>query len=118
MNLSLPHPVPPAHLPKNNSPGFWIGATLWGISWGVAFNLDAAASTAWGRLLPLAGVSCLPLSIGLAELRSGYAWKNLAPGNRGVQRTTSPAKFFRSVIFHFLLAAIIAGYGVWLSLNP
>ena len=104
--------------PNNNSPGFWAGLALLGLAIGLALLSENASSPEWTKLLPLAGVSCLPLSIALAELRSGYAWKNLAPGNRGVQRTTSPAKFFRSVIFHFLFAAIIAGYGIWLSFNP
>lgn len=118
MRTPVPSLIRSDNLPTSNLPGFWIGGALCGIAFGVAANLNNAPSAAWVRLLPLAGVSCLPLSIALAELRSGYAWKNLAPGNRGVQRTTSPAKFFRSVIFHFLLAAIIAGYGVWLSFNP
>lgn len=104
--------------PKSNSPGFWAGLTLLGLAIGLASLSERASLPEWTKFLPLAGVSCLPLAIALAELRSGYAWKNLAPGNRGVQRTTSPAKFFRSVIFHLLLAAIIAGYGVWLSFNP
>ncbi len=84
----------------------------------LAASLDNASSAGWVQVLPLAGVSFLPLAIALSELRSGYAWKNLAPVNHGVHRTASPSKSFRSVIFHFLLAAIIAGYGIWLSFNP
>lgn len=115
--MNLTHSVRSTNLPKSNSPGFGIGGALCGLACVVAATLDKASSAGWGRLLPLR-VCCLPFAIALTELRSGCAWENLAPGNRGVQRTTCPAKFFRSVIFHFLLAAIIAGYGVCLSCRP
>jgi len=118
MNLRLPYPFRSTNLPKSNSPGFGIGGALCGLACVVVATLDKASSAGWGRLLPLIGVCCLPFAIALAELRSGYAWKNLAPGNRGVHRTASRATFFCSVTFHLMLAAIIAGFGVWLSFNP
>lgn len=114
----LPHPIQSNHFPKSNAPGFWIGGALWGISWVIAANIGNASSAPWAKLLPWAGVSCLPLGIALAELRSGYAWKNLAEGGRGLARTNAPAKYWRSVLFHLLLAGAINALNVWLQFQP
>ena len=104
--------------PKSNSPGFVIGAALWGVSWAVAVNLDVAPSAASVWLLPLAGVSCLPLAIALAELRSGYAWKNLAEGGRGVARIAAPGQYWRSITFYLLLAGSINAFNLWAFFHP
>lgn len=84
----------------------------------MAANLDNAAAVAWVRLLPLAGVSCLPLAIALAELRSGYAWKNLSEGGRGLARTAAPGRYWRSICVHLLLAVAINVFNLWAFFRP
>jgi hypothetical protein len=53
----------------------------------------------------LIGVAFVPLCVGVAEIRSGYSWKNLAPGNRGVSRIESPRRYWISVTGHIAFAA-------------
>lgn len=118
VNFRLPHPIRSGNLPKSNLPGFWIGGALFGTACLVAASLGNGSSAAWVRLLPLAGISCLPLAIALAELRSGYAWKNLAEGGRGVARTAAPGRFWRSISFHLLLTVAINAFNVWMHLEP
>jgi hypothetical protein len=98
---------------RSNSPGFWIGWLVCGASWGVIGALDPQISQRSSGLIALAAFAAFPLAIAVSELRSGYAWKNRAPGNRGVHRSEAPGKFYRSVVFHFVLAAVITGFGVW-----
>jgi hypothetical protein len=79
---------------------------------------DKSSTPGWNQLASLAGVSCLPLSIAVAELRSGYAWKNLAEGGRGVARATAPGRYWRSVSCHLLLAGAINAFNVWMHFQP
>ena len=64
----------------------------------------------------LVGFAFVPLAIALAELRSGYAWKNLAPGNRGVSRTESPRHYWFSVAGHAVLACGLMLFGLLATL--
>lgn len=114
----LPQPTRSDNLPKTNLPGFWIGGAFCVVACAVAAILETSQSAAWVRLLPLAGVSFLPLSIAFAELRSGYAWKNLAEGGRGVARTAAPGRYWRSISFHLLLAVAINAFNLWAFLRP
>lgn len=71
----------------------------------------------WGdRLIfpvVLAGFSMPFLVTAIFELRTGYAWKNMAPGNRRVSRFEAPGKFARSVGFHLFTAAVLLGCALW-----
>jgi hypothetical protein len=58
------------------------------------------------------------LGTALSQLRSGYLWRNLSPGNRGLHRSESPARFALSTAGHFLMAAAIIGYAVWNCTRP
>ena len=55
----------------------------------------------------------VPLSIAVATLRSGYAWKNLAPGNRGAARAQSPRQFWLSVVGHTASGCGLIAFGVF-----
>lgn len=106
--------------PRSNSIGLLAGA-------GIGVSLMFAASR-WDdgskRLLwrsGLVGFAFVPFAIALAELRSGYAWKNLAPGNRGVSRTESPRRYWLSVAGHTVIALRscafwIAGYSATVNI--
>jgi hypothetical protein len=118
VNPWLTLPVRSDNLPKSNLPGFWIGLALLGLGMGCAAITDKSSSPGWNQLVSLAGVACLPLAIALAELRSGYAWKNLAEGGRGVARTAALGRYWRSVCFHLLLAVAINVFNAWSFLHP
>jgi hypothetical protein len=60
----------------------------------------------------LVGFAFVPLAIAIAEMRSGYAWKNLAPGNRGVSRTESPRRYWLSVAWHSAFACGLMMFGL------
>lgn len=49
----------------------------------------------------------------LAQLRSGYQWKNMAPGNRGKKRSEDPIGFAASTAGHLILGLAIWGYGIY-----
>jgi hypothetical protein len=89
--------------PRSNLPGLLMGIVIAvALIAGVALFGDGSYVLLWrSRLI---GFAFVPLSIALAELRSGYAWKNLAPGNRGSSRLESPSRFWISVIWHMLFA--------------
>jgi hypothetical protein len=118
VNLRLTLPVRSDNLPKSNLPGFWIGLALLGLGMICAAITDKSSSPGWNQLVSLAGVACLPLAIAVAELRSGYAWKNLAEGGRGVARTAAPGRYWRSVWFHLLLFAVIQTFNIWVYFQP
>lgn len=85
---------------------------------GCAAIVETSSSSGWMQLLALAFVSGLPLAIAIAEVRSGYAWKNLTEGSRGAARTTAPARYWSSVCFHLLIAGGINTFSVWNWLQP
>jgi hypothetical protein len=118
VNPQLTLPVRADNLPKSNLPGFWIGLALQGLGMSCAAITDKSSTPGWNQLVSLAGVSCLPLSIAVAELRSGYAWKNLAEGGRGVARTAAPGRFWRSISLHLLLAVAINAFNLWAFFRP
>lgn len=118
MHPQLQNPIRSGGIPKSNTPGFWIGLALLGLGMGCAVIAEKSSSPGWMQLLALAFVSGLPLAIALAELRSGYAWKNLAEGGRGVARTNAPVRYWSSVLFHLLLAGGINAFSVWNWLQP
>lgn len=101
---------------RSNGIGFWFGALI-GISIvAIAWRMDDRT----GRIkacAPLLAFGSFMICIGLAVLRSGYAWKNLAEGSRGCSRESSPGRYWASVLGHLLLGSGIIGYGVVLLLR-
>ncbi len=67
-----------------------------------------------------AGLNIFTIQVGTVrpELRSGYAWKNLAEGGRGVARAAAPGRYWRSISFHLLLAGAINAFNVWMHFQP
>ena len=97
---------------RNNSIGFLIGAILAVAVIVTAAQLDRDGSQ---RLLwrsAFIGLAFVPLTIALAELRSGYAWKNLTPGNRGIARVDEPRKYWLSVVGHTAFACGLIAFGL------
>ncbi len=48
--------------------------------------------------LMAAGLGVPFIAMALAQLRSGYIWRNLAPGNRGEHKSDKPKRFLSSTI--------------------
>ena len=61
----------------------------------------------------LSSFSPVFFAAGLAQLRSGYLWRNLAPGNRGLHRSAAPARFMASTVLYFALALAIVCFALW-----
>lgn len=70
---------------------------------------DESQRFQWRALFIASGF--VPISIAIAEWRSGYAWKNLTPGNRGVARADGPRQFWVSVIVHTALGCGLIAFG-------
>ncbi len=66
-----------------------------------------------GTMIGMASSSLVFLGVGIAQLRSGYLWRNVCPGNRGVHRSKAPFRFILSCTFDFILALVIIGYALW-----
>jgi len=97
--------------PRSNSPGPLIGIVIAVAIVAVAVQLDDGSQELLWRS-GLIGCAFVPVSIALAELRSGYAWKNLAPGNRGSSRLESPSRFWISVTGHVVFAAGLVAFAL------
>jgi hypothetical protein len=52
----------------------------------------------------LTGFSLAWASIGIAQLLTGYSWKNMAEGNRGPHKHENPGKFWLSVGIDFAIS--------------
>ena len=90
-----------------------MGAILAVAVMAIAAQIDRDGSQ---RLLwrsAFVGFAFVPLSIAAAELRSGYTWKNLAPGNRGAARPQAPRRFWLSVIGHTAFGCSLIAYGLF-----
>jgi hypothetical protein len=98
--------------PRSNSIGLLVGAIL---AVGVIVTAGRLEHDGSQRLLwrsAIIGFAFVPLCIALAELRSGYSWKNLAPGNRGVARVDKPRTFWFSVAGHTAFAFGLLAFGL------
>lgn len=107
--LEPPTDVTPVMKPRSNSIGLLAGSV-------VSVSLMVAADH-WeigSRNQKFAGLAFVPLAIALAELRSGYAWRNMTPGNRGVSRSESPRRYWFLVAEHLLIACGVILFG-WLA---
>lgn len=62
--------------PRSNSIGFWAGLVI-----AVSFMFAASHGEVGSQRLACFGFASMPLAIALAEMRSGYAWKNMIPGS-------------------------------------
>ena len=97
--------------PRSNSIGLLVGAVVGVLLMLAAHRWDDGSQRLLWRS-GLIGFAFVPLAIALAELRSGFAWKNLAPGNRGVSRTESPRHYWVSVAGHAILACGLVLFGL------
>lgn len=103
---------------RSNTPALWVGFGLLFAFGLIAYYLQHQLPDRTTLLIGLTGFSTPFLVTALFELRSGYTWRNLSPGNRGISRIESPARFFLSIGFHVLAAFAIFGYGLWQFLAP
>ena len=96
-----------------NTPALFIGFGLM-FAFGIAaYYLQNRLDDRTTLLVGLTGFSMPFLITALFELRSGYIWRNLSPGNRGISRSASRTKFLGSVALNLLVALVILGYGLW-----
>ena len=76
-----------------------------------------SSRTDWSRHLKetvaLTLLSLVFFGTAAAQLRSGYLWQNLAPGNRGLHRSKAPRRFVMSTIGHTALGTIIVTFAWW-----
>ena len=91
---------------RSNLVGFWTGLGLIAVFAVVTALIDPSVQSRWS-VLGLTGFALMPTCIAFAELRSGYAWKNMARGGRGVARIESPFWYWWSIIEHFVISAVI-----------
>lgn len=56
-----------------------------------------------------AGLSIPFLATAIAQIRSGFLWKNLARGNRGAHRSHAPRRFLTATALHLIAGLAIAG---------
>jgi hypothetical protein len=68
-----------------------------------------------GRYDPLvaAGLSIPFFATAVAQLRSGYLWRNLAVGNRGKHRSESPTMFILSTVANIVVGTGIVAFFVY-----
>ena len=66
----------------------------------------------------IASFSLIFLGTAIAQLRTGYLWRNLSPGNRGLHRSDAPIRFILSTVFDFFLAAVIIAFALWCYSHP
>ncbi|MBU1565142.1 MAG: hypothetical protein KJ630_05895 [Proteobacteria bacterium] len=43
------------------------------------------------------------IGVSIAQIRSGYLWKNLKKGNRGKHKSDSPGEYILSIIFYTII---------------
>jgi hypothetical protein len=93
--------------PKSNTWIVVVPITLWFVAW--FFYVQYIQEATHGRYdsLMASGISLPFFSTAIAQLRSGYLWKNLAPGNRGEHRDVSPKQFTLSTIGHVVIGTIL-----------
>jgi hypothetical protein len=94
--------------PKSNTWIILIPVALWFI--GACAYILRLQEEVQGRYdsLVAAGLSIPFFATAVAQLRSGYLWRNLAAGNRGDHRSERPMKFILSTTAHFAIGAGIA----------
>jgi hypothetical protein len=93
--------------------GFVLTFAFCYLAYRIQFSQPRLAS-----LIGIASFSLVFLATAFAQLRSGYLWRNLSPGNRGLRRSEAPSRFIASTVFHLLLALAIVAFALWrYSLN-
>jgi hypothetical protein len=88
--------------------GFVLTFALCYVAYRIQFSQPRFAS-----LIGIASFSLVFLATAFAQLRSGYLWRNLSPGNRGVHRSAAPSRFIASIIFHVVIALAIVAFALW-----
>jgi hypothetical protein len=102
--------ITPARIRSNTPLGFGAFVLVFGINiWASRSSMEPR----WATLVGLCSFSLVFLGTALAQLRSGYLWRNLFRGNRGLHRSESPVRFALSTAFHFFLAAAMIGFAMW-----
>lgn len=88
--------------------GFVLTFALCYVAYRIQFSQPRLAA-----LIGVASFSFVFMAVAFAQLRSGYLWRNLSPGNRGGHHSESPSRFILSTVFHFVLALGIVGFALW-----
>ncbi len=97
--------------PRSNSIGLLAGAIIAVAVMAAASRMDDGSQRLLWRAA-FVGFAFVPLAIAIAELRSGYSWKNLAAGNRGVERVVAPRRYWASVAWHAALGSGLIAFGL------
>jgi hypothetical protein len=50
--------------------------------------------------------------IAAAQLYSGYIWRNLAPGSRGMHRSEAPRRYLLSIAIDFVFAGLFVVFAI------
>ncbi len=100
-------------VPKSNTWVLVLPTALW-------FGLASAHTTLWQAStdnryahLTASGLGIPLIAVGISQVRSGYIWRNLAPGNRGEHRTESPRKFLFSTCLNLAFGLGIATFFIY-----
>ena len=95
---------------KSNTWVVVVPTILWFVMGFVYLRLWQEAADHHFDYLLAAGLGIPFIAMAIAQLRSGYLWRNLTPGNRGEHRSGSPGKFLFATIVDFVIGIGI----VWL----
>ncbi|MEM9478977.1 MAG: hypothetical protein AAGA58_04860 [Verrucomicrobiota bacterium] len=97
---------------KSNSPAFFFAIAIF---LGFGLLLPTLRSNLSDQALGGIGLitfGLFPILIGVRCLQTGYAWQNLARGNRGVFKQENPKKFNQSILEHFVFGALLLVPGI------
>jgi hypothetical protein len=79
----------------------------------LGYLLEKAGHESFGRAVCF-GAMAFPFLGGIAaQLSTGYSWKNLAPGNRGVAKTENPTLFWLSIAVDGAVSLLIIAVALW-----
>lgn len=83
------------------------------IAYRIQFSRPQLAS-----LIAFSGFSLFFFGIAFAQIRSGYLWRNLSPGNRGKHRSEDPVGFVASTILHVCVGLATLAFAIWRYFQP
>lgn len=99
---------PPQQPPKSNTWVVLIPTAVWFVGgWAYVRSLQIDLAGRYD-LIFAAGLSIPFLATAVAQVRSGFLWKNLACGNRGAHRSQAPLRFVLSTALHLVIGLAIA----------
>ena len=103
--------------PSSNIP---IALGGWVLTFAIFFwaSRTQASQPHLSHLAAVASLSLPFFGTALAQLRSGYFVRNLAPGLRGLHRSAAPRRFVLSIILHFTIAFAFLAFALWRFTHP